>query len=257
MAKFDLTLVAAEGGGGLSGALRVRHRSVRPGTVGAHGRGTSRRCSKRSPREPERPLSELPLLTAAERHQLLVEWNDTATACRRETTSAPLVRGARWRRAPDAVAVVFGRERLTYGELDAAGQPAGAPPARSGRGAGGAGRPCALERSLEMVVALLGMLKAGGAYVPLDPAYPAERLAFMLEDAGAPVLLTQERPGAAAAGAPAPRSRLDAELGKRSPRRADATPPSGAGAGRPGLRDLHLRLDRPAQGGRGRRTAAS
>ena len=114
------------------------------------------------------------------------------------------------RRAPEAVALVFGGERLTYAELDARANRLARDLRRRGVGPE-ALVGVAVERSVEMVVALLAVLKAGGAYVPLDPSYPTERLAFMWEDAQrshpggrAPVLLVQERSAAAvpAAGGP-------------------------------------------------------
>ncbi|MCP4658527.1 MAG: AMP-binding protein, partial [bacterium] len=146
---------------------------------------------------PGERIGELPRLTAAERHQLLAEWNDTAAG---EKPAAGLIHELFERQAartPEAVALVFADQRLTYRELDrranqlahhlrslGIGGPAYRPEARVGI--------CA-ERSVELVVALLGILKSGGAYVALDPGYPPDRLAFMQEDAGVRVLLTQER----------------------------------------------------------------
>src|ERR1019366_3221247 len=95
-------------------------------------------------------------------------------------------------RTPDAVAIVFEAEQLTYGELNRRANQLAHHLRALGVGPEVLVAIC-LERSLEMVIALLGVLKAGGAYLPLDPAYPKERLAFMLEDAQVPVLLTQER----------------------------------------------------------------
>ena len=119
-----------------------------------------------------------------------------------------------------------------------------------------------VERSLEMVIGLLGILKAGAAYLPLDPSYPAERLAFMLEDAGAAVLVTQqgllERLPALAGpqrrrGAPR-LVRLDADWGAIALQPATA-PAIAHRARAPGLRDLHLRIHRNTKrrGGRARR----
>ena len=138
---------------------------------------------------PDRRLSELPMLTNAERRQVLVEWNRTEVSYPRDRCLHELFE-EQVERTPEAVAVVFEDKQLTYRQLnDRANQLARY---LQGLGVG----PDALvgicvERSLEMVVGLLGILKAGGAYVPLDPEYPKERLAFMLEDAGAAVLLTQ------------------------------------------------------------------
>jgi myxalamid-type nonribosomal peptide synthetase MxaA len=138
---------------------------------------------------PQEALYRLPLLTAAERRQTLVEWNDTArpypdTACFHQLIEAQAAA------TPDSVALVDGHGRLSYGELDR----------RANQLAGhlqqlGVGRHTfvgvCLDRSVEMMVALLAVLKAGGAYVPLDPAYPVDRLAFMLADAQAAALITQ------------------------------------------------------------------
>jgi amino acid adenylation domain-containing protein len=148
---------------------------------------------------PERRISELPLLTEAERHQLLVEWNQTRTdhpkdRCIHQLFEEQVERSSFGAASltPDAIAVVFEDQHLTYRELNAKANQL----ARYLQALGV--KPDVLvgicvERSLEMVVGLLGILKAGGAYVPLDPAYPPERLAFMLEDSQVAVLLTLER----------------------------------------------------------------
>ena len=135
-------------------------------------------------------VGRLPLLTEAERHRILKEWNATAVDYPRDVCLHQLFE-AQAARTPDAPAVRFENHQLTYRELDRrANQLAhflrqrGVPP-------GGLVGIC-VERSLEMVVGLLGILKAGGAYVPLDPSYPADRLAFMLKDASTSVLLTQQ-----------------------------------------------------------------
>ena len=140
---------------------------------------------------PLRRISELPLLSAAERQQLLLEWNDTATNYPREM-SLPQLFEAQVARLPEAIAVVAGEEQLSYYELNRrANQVAhylrqqGVTP----------DTPIAIfmDRSLLMVIGILGILKAGGAYLPLDPGYPKSRLQFMLADAQTPVLLTQQR----------------------------------------------------------------
>ncbi|MCP4654818.1 MAG: amino acid adenylation domain-containing protein, partial [bacterium] len=140
--------------------------------------------------DPRHRLAELALLTAAERHQLLVDWNDTTTA-----DSAGLIHERFARQAarmPEATAVVFEDQRLSYRELDRRANQLADSLRRLGVG------PEVLvgvlmERSSELVVGVLGILKAGGAYLPLEPSYPRERLAFMVSDARAPILLTQER----------------------------------------------------------------
>ena len=141
--------------------------------------------------DPERRVSELPLLGQVERDRLVVEWNDTARDYPREA-SLTEVFAAQVRRTPEAVALSFDGQVVTYRELDRRSNQLArylrtlgvGPEVRVG---------VSLERSLDLPVALLGIVKAGGAYVPLDPSYPAERLAFMLGDSSVPVLLTQER----------------------------------------------------------------
>jgi amino acid adenylation domain-containing protein len=141
--------------------------------------------------DPSQRLSELPLLTEAERQQLLVEWNDTLTDYPKELSLHQLFE-AQVERTPDAVAVVYENEHLTYRELNSKANQLAHYLHRLGVESEMLIGIC-MERSLDMVVGLLGILKAGGAYVPLDPTYPPERLAFMVEDARVQVLLTQQR----------------------------------------------------------------
>ena len=142
-------------------------------------------------RNPEIRISELPVLTDSERTQQLVDWNQTETA---EYPSARCIHELfeqQVERTPQAIALAFDGVRLTYRETnDRANQLA---QYLRRRGVGPEVRVgICIERSIEMVVAVLGVLKAGGAYVPLDAEYPAERLAYMLEDAQTALLLTQE-----------------------------------------------------------------
>ncbi|HTN88778.1 MAG TPA: amino acid adenylation domain-containing protein [Sorangium sp.] len=139
--------------------------------------------------EPERPVSELPLLSEAERRRVLVEWNDTAVAYAPQGLVHELIE-AQVGRTPEAEAVVFEGERVTYRALNARANRLAHRLRALGVGPETLVGVCA-ERSVELVVGLLGVMKAGGAYVPLDPSYPEERLRFMMADAGAPVLLTQ------------------------------------------------------------------
>ena len=137
---------------------------------------------------PEQRLADLPLLTETERHQLLVEWNATQADYPLDLCVHQLFE-AQVERTPDAVAVVFEQEQLTYRELNAKANQLAHHLQSLGISPDVPVGIC-VERSLHLVVGLLGILKAGGAYVPLDPAYPQERLAFMLSDTQAPVLLT-------------------------------------------------------------------
>lgn len=137
---------------------------------------------------PQQNIATLPLLTDAERTQLLVAWNATAAAYPQDRCLHQLIE-EQATRTPDAIAVKFNQRTLTYGELNTqANQVAHAllavgvaPDALVG---------ICMDRSLEMMVGLLGILKAGGAYVPLDPTYPPERIAFILEDAQIQLLVT-------------------------------------------------------------------
>src|SRR5437868_12458913 len=137
---------------------------------------------------PERPIAELPLLTAAE-HQLLMDWNATSIDYPRQRCLHELIE-EQVARTPEAVAVVYEDQSLTFSELDRRANQLAHHLRALGVGPEVRVGVC-LERSLELVVALLGVLKAGVAYVPLDPGYPADRLAYMLADAHASVLLSQ------------------------------------------------------------------
>ncbi|HEX8351419.1 MAG TPA: amino acid adenylation domain-containing protein, partial [Pyrinomonadaceae bacterium] len=188
-AKFDLMLTCVERGDALDGVLEYNTDLFDADTVARLWQhfGTLLDAAVDAPGE---RVGRLPLLDEAQRRQLLDGWNQTARAyphdrCVHELFAAQAVR------TPDAVAVSYLEERLTYAQLDARAnrlarhlQAVGVgPDAIVGVNVG---------RGADVMVALLGVLKAGGAYLPLDPEYPAERIRFMLEDAGARVLLTQE-----------------------------------------------------------------
>ncbi|WP_161795326.1 non-ribosomal peptide synthetase, partial [Xanthomonas sp. GPE 39] len=137
---------------------------------------------------PETAVRDLDVLPEAERHQLLMEWNATAAdytrdACVHELFQAQVVR------TPSAIAVVQGEVSLTYAELNTRANRLAHYLRELGVGPDDRVAIC-VQRSVEMVVALLAVLKAGGAYVPLDPAYPPERLAYMQADCGAVAVLT-------------------------------------------------------------------
>jgi len=136
------------------------------------------------------PLREVPLLTERERHQVLREWNQTETDFPKDSTLHGLFQD-QVDRTPDDAAVIFQGSQLTYRELNQRANQL----ARHLRELGAAKQVVGIcmERSLEIVVGLLGILKADAAYLPIDPSYPKERLAFMLSDAQVPVLVTQER----------------------------------------------------------------
>ncbi|NEO76293.1 non-ribosomal peptide synthetase [Moorena sp. SIO4G3] len=139
--------------------------------------------------DPEQRIGELPLLTGAERHQLLVEWNDTKGPYPDDQCIHQLFE-VQVDKTPNAIAVVYEAQTLTYQELNERANQLAHYLQSLGVTTETLVGIC-IERSLDMIVGLLGILKAGCAYVPLDPAYPSERKAFMLEDSNVTVLLTQ------------------------------------------------------------------
>src|SRR5207248_2868057 len=128
------------------------------------------------------------ILGPEERRIILQDWNATARAF--PSAILPELFAAQAAKRPDATAVLLGDRRLSYGELDARANRLAHHLRARGVGPEVVVGLC-VERSLDLLVALLGIFKAGGAYLPLDPEYPPERLAFMLADARAPVLVTQ------------------------------------------------------------------
>ncbi|HEX8272559.1 MAG TPA: amino acid adenylation domain-containing protein, partial [Longimicrobiaceae bacterium] len=187
-AKFDLSLVLQEEGGGLHGCLEFSTELFEAATV-ERMRGHLRTLLEGIASDPGRRVSALPLLDAAERGQVVEAWNRTARPYPRGVCIHELF-AAQAAVRPDAPALVWGDAELTYAELDAranrlahhlAGLGVG-PDARVG---------VLLERGVELVVSILAVLKAGGCYVPLDPGYPAERLRMMLDDSSVRVLLSR------------------------------------------------------------------
>lgn len=140
--------------------------------------------------DPRRRLSELPLLSETELRQVIVDWNNNKTDYAREKCIHELFE-AQAERTPNATAVVFGRQSLTYEELNHRANRLAHYLKKFSVGPDVLVGIC-VERSVEMVVGMLAILKAGGAYMPIESGYPRERLTFMLADAGAPVLLTQQ-----------------------------------------------------------------
>ncbi|MFJ1747310.1 amino acid adenylation domain-containing protein [Streptomyces sp. NPDC088116] len=156
--------------------------------------------------DPDRPIGAIGLLDAAERERTVVTWNDTATEVPRVTL--PELFQAQVARTPDAPALVFRGEEISYTELNARANRLARYLVRRGVG------PerfvaVALPRSAHLVVALLAVLKAGGAYVPVDPEYPAERIAFMLADTDPALLLTDAATAGELPDIEAPRILLD------------------------------------------------
>jgi amino acid adenylation domain-containing protein/non-ribosomal peptide synthase protein (TIGR01720 family) len=185
-AKFELYLNVCEGDGAFDLEFRYATDVFHETTIDRFATHFQR-LLERAIKQPHEPLEEVPLLTPDERRRLLHDWNKTDTPYPRDRGVHELFEGQA-RRAPDAVAVELGEERLTYGEVDA----------RANRLAHflrdrGVSRDSAvglfMGRSLDTVVGALAVLKAGGAYVPLDTREPADRLSIMLASAGVRVLL--------------------------------------------------------------------
>jgi amino acid adenylation domain-containing protein len=185
--RFDLSLDLEEDTGGLIGFLKYNPDLFAAPTIERMA-GHWQTLLEGIVAQPDQPIATLPLLTSAERHQVLVEWNDTEVAYPAEPRLHCLFE-AQVERSPQAIAVRFEQATLTYQELNQRANQLAHHLQRLGVGPDVLVGVC-LERSLDLVVALFAILKAGGAYVPLDPDYPQERLAFMLADARVPVLLT-------------------------------------------------------------------
>ena len=191
-AKFDLSLSLAEQlgadgtPGGLAGVLEYASDLFERASVEAIADRLIR-LLEAAVAQPDRPIGSLEILAPAERHRILREWNDTARAVPRATL--PQLFAAQVARTPDAVAALFEQHSLSYRALDARSSQLAHHLRAHGVGPEVVVGLC-IERSLEMLIGLLGILKAGGAYLPLDPDYPPERLAFMLADARAPLLVT-------------------------------------------------------------------
>jgi len=144
----------------------------------------------RATRELEKQVSQIPILSIDEREQILVKWNDTQMDYPRQNLLHELIE-AQVQRTPKSTAIQFEDRAFTYEELNGRANQLARYLQRLGIGSDTLVGVC-MERSLEMVVALLAVLKAGGAYVPLDPSYPKSRLGFMLADSGLKVVVTQE-----------------------------------------------------------------
>ncbi len=203
-AQFDLSLAAAESGDGLLAVLQYS-RDLFDASSAARLLGRLEVLLAALCEDAARPVGALPLLGAAERHQVLVEWNDTAAvAADRGLLHERFA--AQAARTPDAVAVVAGGPggwaegdsaaglassvRLTYGELRRRSSRLARRLRAVGVGPEALVGLC-VERTAGLVEGILGILEAGGAYVPLDPAYPEERLRTLLADCGAAVVVTQ------------------------------------------------------------------
>ncbi len=188
--KFDLTLLIENTAAGLVSVWEYNTDLFNVSTIDRMA-GHFQTLLEGIVANPEQKISQLPLLTQVEQHQLLVEWNDTQADYPLDKCLHQLFE-EQVQCTPDAVAVVFGNQQLTYQQLNCRANQLAHYLKSLGVGADVLVGLC-VERSLFMVIGLLGILKAGGAYVPLDPEYPTERLSYMLNDSQVRVLLTQEK----------------------------------------------------------------
>ena len=189
-ARFDLTLSLEETVEGLVGTIEYSTDLFEAATI-ARMAEHFHTLLRGIVADPDCRLSALPLLTETESHQILVEWNATEAEYRCDRLIHERFE-EQVSRAPDAIAVVFEGETLTYAELNARANQLAHYLQERGAGPDVLVGLC-VERSLAMVIGILGILKSGSAYVPLDPTYPKERLGFIIADTRIPILLTQAR----------------------------------------------------------------
>ena len=188
-AKFDLSLALVRAGRPDRRRGGVRRRALRAVRRSSASSATSRRALEAMVADESQSVDRLPLLPEAERRLVVEEWNATARPYPTDGLRVHDLFRAQAARTPEAVALSWHGERLTYAELDARANRLSNVLRRRGVGPEVRVGIC-LPRTPELVAAMLGVLGAGGAYVPLDPAYPRERLGYMMEDAGIALVIT-------------------------------------------------------------------
>ncbi len=188
-AKFDITLYVEEHQEGIGILLEYNTDLFEPATIHRLG-GHFLTLLRSIVQQPELPISRLPLLSPGELDRLLVDWNATESDYPRDR-ALPSLLAEQAQRTPEAIALVFGKQRMTYRTLDQRANQLARHLLSLGAGPEVLVALCC-ERNLGVVVALLAILKSGSAYLPLDPGYPRERLDFMLADSGTRFLLTEQ-----------------------------------------------------------------
>jgi amino acid adenylation domain-containing protein len=189
-AQFDLSLVMTEITGELRGSLEY-NTDLFDGSTIDRMVGHFQALVKEIIADPDKRVSSLQVLTKAEQETILVNWNETAVNYG-EFQSLHQLFESQVERDPNATALIYEDQSLTYSELNQKANQL-AHRLRSVRVGPDVCVGVLMERSIELVIGLLGILKAGGAYLPLDPQYPQERLSFMVDDAGVKIMLTQKR----------------------------------------------------------------
>lgn len=187
--KFDWVLTATEPDGELKLVTHYNPGRFSSATI-ARWMGHVQTLLEGIVETQQQPISQLPLLTSAEKQQLLIEWNSSAASTPQFQTVYQWFE-QQVCRTPDAIALVFNSSTLTYSQLNCQANQLAHYLSGHAIGPDSLVGLC-VERSLDMVIGILGILKAGAAYVPLDPGYPNERLAFMLEDSQVSLVLTQQ-----------------------------------------------------------------
>ena len=187
-AKFDITLTAVETADGISFSLEYRTKHFKKKTM---ERFTEHYLNilKKIAADPKLKLSGIDILSAAEKKRILIDFNDTRAEYPKDQTIYELFE-EQATKTPDTIAVIFEDQQLTYGELNEKSNQLASLLRDKGV------KPDSIvgimvERSLEMMIGIMGILKAGGAYLPIDPNYPLERTGYMLGDSGTKILLTQ------------------------------------------------------------------
>ena len=190
--KFDVMLTAIDEDGALRLVMEYSVALFKPDTI-ERMLGHYTTLLQNVADAPDQPIAALALMTASEERRLVHNWNQTQADFPREQCLHDLFE-AQVEQAPDCVAVVAGNVRITAGDLNARANQVARYLRERGVGPEVRVAIC-LERSIDLIVALLGVLKAGGAYVPLEPSYPPERLAFVIADSEARVVITEQRLG--------------------------------------------------------------
>lgn len=225
--KFDLSMILSESESGLDGLIEYSTDLFEAPTIRRLA-GYYSKLLEAIVANPEQSISEMAILPDAERRQLLEDWNDTAVNLPRKTLCLHQLIEEQALRTPDQVALVFEGRKTTYGELNRRANRLAHYLTGLGIGPEVLVGLC-IQRSIEMVVGILGILKAGGAYVPIDPSYPSARVALVIEDAQFGFILTTEQIRTAL---PASRARI-VSLDGDAPAiaaQSSALPPSSAAA---------------------------
>ena len=244
-AKFDMSFFVLDGVDGFSGRIEY-NTDLFDGTTIDRMLRHYLRILEAALADPEKRISQLQLLDEAERDRILLEFNRTAASYPQDVRLHDFV-ARQAEKTPDAVALVCGNERMTYRELNARANQLAHYLIKRGAG------PEVLvgiyaERCANMLVGILGILKSGSAYVPLDPSIPEDRIHHILQDARAPLVLTQNSIADDLPEFTGQRTIVSTQSGRLSRGNRQSDPQSCRRAGKPGVRAVHVGFDRAAEG---------